>query len=159
MFQNDAGSAAAPPSIVLMRRGFTLAELIMVLAIVAIVMAVTLPRVADVRDWIAVNTAAQEVTTALAVAQNAAIMHSTRARAVIAADSLRIDRWRGDTWGDLLRWPGPGQRGVTLEMSNPEVVFDPIGLGWGLSNTKVVLRRGTRSETITVSRLGRVKRW
>jgi prepilin-type N-terminal cleavage/methylation domain-containing protein len=142
-----------------MRRGLTLAELMVVLAIVALVMAVTLPRVADIRDWVAVNTTAQEVTTTLAVAQHAAIMQGTRTRAVIASDSLRIDRWRGDTWGDLLRWPGPDQRGVTLEVSNPVVVFDPIGLAWGLSNTKVVLRRGTRSETITVSRLGRVKRW
>jgi len=48
---------------------------------------------------------------------------------------------------------------VALEVSNPVVVFDPIGLAWGLSNTKVVLRRGVRSETITLSRLGRVKRW
>lgn len=142
-----------------MRRGVTLAELMVVLAIVAIVMAVTLPRVADMRDWIAVNGAAQDVTTALAVAREAAIMQSTRTRAVIAADSLRIDRSRGDTWGDLMRWPGPRERGVTLEVSNAVVVFDPIGLAWGLSNTRVVLRRGTRSETITVSRLGRVKRW
>lgn len=142
-----------------MRRGITLAELMVVVAIVAIVMAVTIPRMAALRDWIAVNTAAQDVTTALAVAQNAAVMHGTRTRAVIAVDSLRIDRWQGDTWGDLLRWPGPGERGVTLEVSNPVVVFDAIGLAWGLSNTKVVLRRGTRSETITISRLGRVKRW
>src|SRR2546425_2866883 len=142
-----------------MRRDLTLAELMVVLAILGIVTAVTLPRLAGIRDWIAVDTAAHDVTAAITVARSAAIMQGTRARAVIAADSLRIDRWQGDTWGDLLRWPGPGERGVTLEVSNPVVVFDPIGLAWGVSNTKVVLRRGTRSETITVSRLGRVKRW
>jgi type II secretory pathway pseudopilin PulG len=130
-----------------------------VLAILAVVTAVTLPRLAGFRDWIAVDTAAQEVITAIAVARSAAVMQSTRSRAVIAADSLRIDRWRGDTWEDLHRWPGPEQRGVALEVSNPVVVFDPIGLAWGLSNTTVVLRRGTRVATITVSRLGRVKRW
>ena len=68
-----------------MRRGITLAELMVMVAIVAIVMAVTIPRMAALRDWIAVNTAAQDVTTALAVAQNAAVMEGTRARAVIAA--------------------------------------------------------------------------
>ena len=142
-----------------MRRGFTLAELMVVLAILAVVTAVTLPRLAGFQDWIAVDTAAQEVITALAVARSAAVMQGTRSRAVIAADSLRIDRWRGDTWGDLHRWPGPERHGVALEVSNPVVVFDPIGLAWGLSNTTVVLRRGTRVATITVSRLGRVKRW
>ena len=142
-----------------MRRGFTLAELVVVVAILAMVTAVTLPRLAGIRDWIAVDTAAQEVMSAIAVARNAAVMQGTRSRAVIAADSLRIDRWRGDSWGDLHRLPGPDRHGVALEVSNPVVVFEPIGLAWGLSNTTVVLRRGTRVATITVSRLGRVKRW
>jgi len=133
-----------------MRRGLTLAELLVVLAILAMVTAVTLPRLAGFRDWIAVDTAAQEVITAIAVARSAAVMQGTRSRAVIAADTLRIDRWREDSWADLHRWPGPDRHGVALEVSNP---------AWGLSNTTVVLRRGTRVATITVSRLGRVKRW
>jgi prepilin-type N-terminal cleavage/methylation domain-containing protein len=142
-----------------MRRGITLVELAVVVTIVAIVTAITLPRLGGVLDWMAVNAAAQEISTAMAVARSSAVMRGTRSRAVIAADSLRIDRWLGDSWGPMERWPGPNSHGVTLEVSNPEIVFDPIGLGWGVSNTKVVVRRGSRSETITVSRLGRIKRW
>ncbi len=142
-----------------MRRGVTLVELTVVLAVLAIVTAITLPRLTRLRDWIAVNAAAQDVTTSIAVARNAAIMQGIRSRAVIAADSLRIDRWQGDSWGPLLRWAGPLQHGVTLAGSNPAIVFDPIGLGWGVSNTSIELRRGDRVETITVSRVGRVKRW
>jgi prepilin-type N-terminal cleavage/methylation domain-containing protein len=142
-----------------MRRGFTLTELAVVLAMLAIVTAVTLPRLQGLLDWIAVNTAAQDVTTAVAVTRYTAIMQGGRRRLVIARDSLRIDRWSGDSWVPHERWPGPDRNGVALEVSNPVVVFDPIGLAWGLSNTKVVLRRGVRSETITLSRLGRVKRW
>src|SRR5438874_184093 len=88
-----------------MRRGLTLAELMVVLAILAIVTAITLPRLAGVRDWIAVDTAAQEVIGAIAVARSAAVMQGTRSRAVIAADSLRIDRWWESAWEDLHRWP------------------------------------------------------
>jgi len=142
-----------------MRRGFTLTELAVVLAILAIVTAITLPRLQGLLDWIAVNTAGQDVTTAVAVTRYAAIMQGGRRRLVLARDSLRIDRWSGDSWVPHERWPGPDRHGVALEVSNPVVVFDPIGLAWGLSNTKVVLRRGVRSETITLSRLGRVKRW
>ncbi len=142
-----------------MRRGVTLAELTVVLTILAVVMAVTLPRLAGIRDWIAVNAAAQDVTTSIAVARNAAIMQGVRSRAVIAPDSLRIDRWQGDSWGPVHRWPGPSQHGVTLAVTNPVIVFDPIGLGWGVSNTRIDLQRGDRLETITVSRVGRVKRW
>jgi len=122
-----------------MRRGLTLAELMVVLAILAIVTAVTLPRLAGVRDWIAVDTAAHDVTAAITVARSAAISQGTRSRAMIAPDSLRIDRWQGDSWGELHRWPGPDGHGVALEVSNPVVVFDPIGLAFGLSNTTVVL--------------------
>ena len=142
-----------------MRRGFTLTELAVVLAILAVVTAITLARAQSWLDWIAVNTAAQDVTTAVAVTRYAAIMQGGRRRLVIARDSLRIDRWSADSWAPHERWPGPDRHGVALEVSNPVVVFDPIGLAWGLSNTKVVLRRGVRSETITLSRLGRVKRW
>src|SRR3977135_3800199 len=141
-----------------MRRGLTIAELVVVLAILAIVTAVTLPRLAGFRDWVAVNTAAQEVTAAVAVARHSAVMQGTRSRVVIGADSLRIDRWVGDSWGAAQRWPGPDRHGVALEVSNPVVVFDAIGLGWGASNTTVVLRRGTRVEKITLSRIGRGKR-
>lgn len=142
-----------------MRRGVTLAEMAVVLAIVVIVMAITVPRLTGIRDWIAVNAAAQDVTTSIAVARSAAIMQGVRSRAVIAADSLRIDRWQGDSWGPMERWAGPLQYGVGLAVSNPVIVFDPIGLGWGVSNTSIELRRGDRVETITVSRVGRVKRW
>jgi len=81
-------------------------------------------------------------------------MQGTRARVLIAADSLRIDRWVGDSWGSVHRWPGPDRHGVTLAVSNPVVVFDAIGIGWGASNTTVVLRRGPWVEKITLSRIG-----
>src|SRR5207302_8414857 len=132
-----------------MRRGFTLVELAVVLAILAVVTSLTLPRLQGLLDWIAVNTAAQDVTTALAVTRNAAIMQSSRRRLVIARDSLRIDRWAGDSWAPLERWPGPDRHGVTLEVSTPVVVFDPIGLPWGGPSTKDVLPADRRPERNT----------
>src|SRR2546428_10333718 len=118
-----------------MRRGLPLADLRVVLAILAMGTAVTLPRLAGFRDWIAVDTAAQEVITAIAVARSAAVMQGTRSRAVIAADTLRIDRWREGSWADLHRWPGPDRHGAGLQVAKPVVVFDPIGLASGLSKT------------------------
>src|SRR2546429_7402592 len=114
-----------------MRRGFTLAELVVVVAILAMVTAVTLPRLAGIRDWIAVDTAAQEVMSAIAVARNAAVMQGTRSPAVIAADSLRIDRWRGDSWGAPHRWPGPGRHGVALRGATAVAGFEPLVLAAG----------------------------
>ena len=160
-----AGSPVRNRTFASMRRGFSLAELAATLAVLAIVTAVTLPRLRGLTDRIVLDSAARDVTTALAVARHAAVRHASRARLVIAADSLRLDRWAGPQvgvlagWVPFARWAGPANRAVELEVSSPEVVFGPTGIGWGAANTRVVLRRGSRVETITVSRLGRVKRW
>ena len=142
-----------------MYRGFTLAELVVTIAIVALVAGIGLPRLGHTLDWLAADAAARDVSTALAVARATATMQGIRTRVVIAADTLRLDRWEPPQWVRVRCWPGPAARSVALEVSNPEVVFDPIGLAWGVSNTKVVLRRGTDIEMLTVSSVGRVKRW
>src|SRR6266545_7235428 len=142
-----------------MSKGFSLVELAVALVIVGILAAVGMPRLQRLRDWIATDHAAREVTTALALGRHGAVMQATRARVMIAADTLRIDRLGETGWEPWWRRPGPAELGVQLEVSNPVVVFGPTGMGWGVSNTTVVLRRGSQVETITTSRVGRVKRW
>jgi prepilin-type N-terminal cleavage/methylation domain-containing protein len=142
-----------------MRKGFSLPELVACLVILGVLMAASIPRLAGILDWLATDAAARDLTTALAAARATAVMQGTRARLLIGADSLQIDRWGGADWARYKRWPGPRARGVMLEVSNVEVVFGPSGMGWGASNTKVVLRRGFKTATITTSRVGRVKRW
>jgi prepilin-type N-terminal cleavage/methylation domain-containing protein len=141
-----------------MRRGFTLLELVVVLAIVAMLTTFAVSRLIPLVDWIAADGAARDVTSALAVTRTAAVLRGTRARLRIAADSLRIDREGPAGWEPYARWAGPASAGVTLTVSNPEVVFSPLGIAWGLSNTRIVLSRGSQIETITTSRLGRVRR-
>jgi len=142
-----------------MARGFSLVELAFVLCIVMALVAVGIPRLKPFLDRIAADHAAREVTTALAVARHGAVLQAMRARLTIAADSLRIDRLEPGGWTPWKRRPGPDHLGVGVVVSNPVVVFGPTGMGWGVSNTKVVLWRGSQLETITVSRVGRVKRW
>ena len=142
-----------------MSKGFTLLELMVVLLIVAALLGLWLPRAGRLMDWIETERAVRDVTTALAVGRNGAVMQSTRVRVEIAADTLRIDRLEGGSWRPWWRLPGPSSRRVTLEVSNPIVTFGPTGMGWGFANTKIVLRRGSQAETITTSRVGRVKHW
>lgn len=142
-----------------MKRGYSVAELAIVLAVLGIVTAITLPGWGALLDRIAVERAASELTTALAVARNAAVLRATRARLSISADSLGIDEWGDRAWLPVWRWPGPDEHSVSLEVSNGTVIFGPTGIGWGASNTTVVLRRGTQTAKVTTSRVGRVKRW
>jgi len=141
------------------RVGFTVLELLVVISIAGLLAAFWIPRAARLLDWIATERAVRDVTTALAVARHGAVMHATRARLTITADSLRIDRLEREGWEPWWRKPGPADHGVTLQVSNPIVVFGPTGMGWGVSNTKIVLSRGSQAETITMSRVGRVKHW
>jgi prepilin-type N-terminal cleavage/methylation domain-containing protein len=142
-----------------MRNGFSLPELAIVIAITGLLLLVGLPRLGVWLDRVAVARAAGEVTMTIALARNLAVAFSTRARVVIRQDSLLVDTMGVDGWARWRMWEGPGGHGVKLAVSNPTIVFTGNGLAWGLSNTRVVLTRGSHSETITVSRVGRVKRW
>jgi prepilin-type N-terminal cleavage/methylation domain-containing protein len=140
-------------------RGYSLAEVAIVLVVVGLGTALGLPGWRGLLDRIAVERAASEVTTALSIARNVAVLRATRARLTIAADSLRVDEWGKDAWMVSWRWAGPEYQAVSLTVSNNTVIFGPTGIGWGTSNTAVVLRRGTKTARITTSRVGRVKRW
>jgi prepilin-type N-terminal cleavage/methylation domain-containing protein len=142
-----------------MPKGFSLLELVVVTCIAAILMTFWLPRAARLIDWLETERAVRDVTTALAVGRNGAVLRATRARVTFGTDTIRIDRFESHGWVPWWRTPGPASHGVVMEVSNPVVVFGPNGIGWGASNTRIVLRRGSQAETITMSRVGRVKLW
>jgi len=139
--------------------GFSVLELMVVICIAGLLASLWLPRAARLMDWITTERALRDVTTALAVARNGAVLQATRARLIIGPDSLRIDRLAHGGWEPWWRRPGPASHGVLLQVSNPTVVFGPNGMAWGVSNTRIVLSRGSQVETITMSRVGRVKHW
>ena len=139
--------------------GFTVLELMVVICIAGILVTFWLPRAARLMDWVTTDRAVHDITTALAVARHGAVQQATRARLTISADTLRIDRLEDGGWVPYWRAPGPASHGVTLTVSNPVVVFGPTGMAWGLSNTTIKLIRGSHVETITTSRVGRVKIW
>ncbi|HXF95289.1 MAG TPA: prepilin-type N-terminal cleavage/methylation domain-containing protein [Gemmatimonadales bacterium] len=142
-----------------MRRGFSVPELAIALTLMGLVTLFGLPRVRGLLDRIAVEQAAGEVTMTISLARHLAIAWSTRARLTIGEDSLMVDTLGAEGWARWRSLPGPAAQGVRLTVSNPVVVFSSNGLAWGLSNTRVILRRGSHTETITMSRVGRVKRW
>jgi hypothetical protein len=47
--------------------------------------------------------------------------------------------------------------GVRLAASRDSLAYAADGLGWGAANARLVVRRGMSAETVTVSRLGRVR--
>jgi prepilin-type N-terminal cleavage/methylation domain-containing protein len=141
-----------------MRRGVTLIELLVALVIVGAVSAIALPRAARWLDWIAVDRATWEIASFYQTARFAAIARDQRVRLELRADTLRAV-FEGVADSVFLRWPGPGRHAVRFTASRAVIRIQPNGLGFGAANTKLVLRRGAVAESLTTSRLGRLKRW
>jgi len=140
-----------------MPRGFTLVELLLVLAIAGVVLLIALPSVADTRDRLLVEQAAYDIAAAHTRARLTAVVEGHLALLTVRDDSLRLDVVDGvDT---LPRWAaaGPSQTGVALSGGPRIVPFAPIGVSIGLANATYALSRGARSRQVVVSRYGRVR--
>lgn len=136
-------------------RGVTLVEIAVTLAVLGAVAAISVLRVAPVVDRFSVRSASQDVVLALATARAAATRRGTYVSFVADPRSGRV---RVVSAGEtLLERDVARLRGVRLEASRESVTFAPTGLGWGAANTTIVVTRGGRSDTITTSRLGRVR--
>jgi type IV fimbrial biogenesis protein FimT len=138
-----------------MRRGVTLLELALVLAIMGLVLGIAIPRVQRVADSLAVHHAALELVSAHRRARSSAILQSRMVELTIRSDSLAI-RIPGAT-GDLWHAAGPDAKGVSLTGPTRPLVFSPVGITVGVSNASFRLSRGMATRTVIVSRLGRLR--
>jgi prepilin-type N-terminal cleavage/methylation domain-containing protein len=144
------------PLLGMRRFGFTLLELVIVLAVAGILLGLAVPRLFALRDRSAVRSAINEVGESFSVARDAAITQRTSAAVVFdtAAGTVEV-RFQGQP---LLRRPLRSIYGIVLASNRDSAVYDPRGLGYGVTNLTVVVRRGAMVDTLTMSRLGRV-RW
>jgi prepilin-type N-terminal cleavage/methylation domain-containing protein len=136
-------------------RGSTLLELMLTLAVIGILTSIGVPRAASLVDRVSVKGAAQDVVAALGAARAASARRA--AYASFVADP-RTGHVRAVIGGEIVLDRNlAATRGVRLEASRESVTFSPGGLGWGAANTTVIVSRGARSDTIVMSRLGRVR--
>lgn len=128
------------------------------MAIIGLVSALALPRLSGWSDRLATERAAREVASFYASARFAAIQRGTRVRMQFSTDSL-VAVYEGVRDSTFLSWPGPVHLGVALRASRAVIRIYPNGIGLGAANTKIVVSRGAAAESLTTSRLGRIKRW
>lgn len=138
-----------------MRSGFSLVELVLVLALVALLLGIALPPLSGALDRIEVAAAASQIVAAHTRARLMAISRSRVLVLTVDSATLRIHP-RGST-SDLWSDRGPALSRVSLAGPARSFTFSPEGLSLGLSNASLHLSRGTASRTVVVSRLGRVR--
>jgi prepilin-type N-terminal cleavage/methylation domain-containing protein len=141
-----------------MRRGFTLPELLSVMGIVGILVSIVTPPLGRVLDQAAVHEGVERFAALYATTRQLAMSRGTLAR-------LELDRGRrtgslsvrrdADAWDTVATHP---LGTADLTCSTCTLVFNPIGVGYGTSNSRVVFSRGLAADTVTTSRTGRLKR-
>jgi prepilin-type N-terminal cleavage/methylation domain-containing protein len=153
--KNGASAAAASGYAGAMKRGFTLAELLLVLAVAGILISLATPRL--LQDWDRVQVAAAAAHL-VAAHQRARIMAIARGQAlVLAIDSAALVIT--PRAGSAVLWsePGPATFRVALPGATRRITFAPEGFTLGLSNASLQLSRGAATRTVVFSRLGRVR--
>lgn len=128
----------------------------LVLLILSVVTAVTVPRAASFLNAIAVRGAGDDVEALLGAARHLAIARATCASVEIDPVAGTLVLHAGsDT---VRRWDERALHGVQLWSNRRTVTYSPIGLGTGGSDLTMTITRGEAADTIYVSRLGRVRR-
>src|ERR1019366_9160295 len=125
------------------RRGTTMAELVVTLALLGVPTTIAVPRAAALVDRISVKGATQDVVLTLAAARAAASRRGEYASFVADPHTGRLRVVSGGE--TLLERDELHARGVRLEASRESVTFAPGGLGWGAANTTVIVSRGSGS--------------
>ena len=138
-----------------MRRALTVPELLIVLTIVAVVLAIAIPKARASLDRVSVRAAASDVRATLTYARMLAMSGGLSVGVDVdsAGGTLRVRR------GDervLVRGIGHAH-GVRLGKTRDSLTYDPRGFGRGAANLSILVRRGASAETVFVSRLGRVR--
>lgn len=138
------------------RFAFTLLELMIVVVLLGLLLGLALPRLAAVRDAASVRAALTDLGACFSSARQSAIARRTTVAVVFdtAAGSVTL-RAAG---GTISHCPLTAKYGIVLGANRDSAVYDARGFGYGVSNITVTIRRGAMIDTLTMSRLGRV-RW
>lgn len=138
------------------RQGFTLVETVVVLVVSGALLSIAVPRLSGLRDASAVRGAMTDLGSAFALARQTAV--TRRIPVAVVFDTAAGDVLLRSQGRTLLRHGLRTAYGVRVGSDRDSAVYDPRGLAYGLSNLSITIQRGNFSDTLTMSRLGRV-RW
>ena len=137
------------------RAGFTLVEQTVVITVLGVLAAIAIRSIGRQLDRIAVRSAAREARDVFAAAREFAVARGVRTAVQIYPLSAEVSAHAAaDT---ILARPLGALHGVTLSTSRDSMAYSPSGLGYGASNLRIIVVKNAAAETVTVSRLGRVR--
>jgi Tfp pilus assembly protein FimT len=148
-------TTAPPRPLTRARAGTALPELLVALTVAGILAALALRGAARWVDEARARGAVGDVRGALALARRVAVLRAERTAVRFDTARATLAVHRG---ADTLLSRALGHiHGVRLSATRESTAYAGDGLGYGAANLRVVVRRGAAAETVTVSRLGRVR--
>jgi hypothetical protein len=133
-------------------------ELVIVVFLVGFLTAILTPAAWRWGERWSVARGVTEVSAFYHLARQSAILHGSSIRVIFGSDSL-LAVLDDPPDSVVLALAGPARHGATLTASRPLITIAATGFGWGAANTTLVIRKGAAAESLTTSRLGRLKRW
>jgi type IV fimbrial biogenesis protein FimT len=143
------------------RGGFTLAELLIVLIVAAIITSMALPRFFSFIRHLNARSAVSQVVTDLALARTQAVREGrTVSLRVTGASTYKVTLDNGTTILKTVKTVDVkgGQRNVTISPSTARVIFDSRGMLLSGSSAQLLVTRTGKTDTVSVSAVGRVYR-
>jgi prepilin-type N-terminal cleavage/methylation domain-containing protein len=136
--------------------GFTLLELLVVLTIVGLMLGLVAPRFAGLRNAQSVRAAMGDLSTGFTLARQSALARRSTVALVFDTAAGVVHIRSAD--GPIRRSDLGASFGVSLSANRDSAVYDARGLGYGVTNLTITVRRGNFVDTLRMSRLGRA-RW
>lgn len=139
-------------------RGVTLPEVVTVLVLIGLVASVAIHPMGHALDRVAADEGAQRYGAMFETARAFAIARARQSRLEIdtARRTVTIALKRAGGWDTVDQRPLGRAR---IEASQTVVTFSSLGVGFGLSNARIIFASGRSADTLTVSRTGRLKRF
>ena len=138
-----------------MRRfGLKVFELTVVLTIVGLLTTLAIPRLVGLRNASSVRSAASEVAAAFTLARQSAIVGRSAVAVVLDTTGGEVTVRSGTRV--VSRRQLRAIYSVILSANRDSAVYDARGMGYGVSNITIRIRRGSFVDTLTMSRLGRL---
>jgi prepilin-type N-terminal cleavage/methylation domain-containing protein len=136
-------------------RGFTIIEMTIAVGIIAVLAAMLIPRAGRFLDSIEVRGAVTEIESLFSLARHVAIAHGAQSSLVIDGPNGTLTVLSG---ADTIRHREVAPaHGVRISTNRTTVTYAPTGMGFGASNLSLVVTRNRVTDTVVVSRLGRVR--
>jgi prepilin-type N-terminal cleavage/methylation domain-containing protein len=130
--------------------GFTLVELLIVMAVVSICLAIAMPDIATFSSGYKLRAAAREVASDLQFTRLLAVKENKAFRVIFGSDSYQVIRLSD---GSVAKSRSFGPEYPDISLTNAAIDFDPRGLSNG-STVTVANPKGTKN--VSVAPTGRV---